>query len=55
MKAIELVYRAQPIVEAFRQIASQSQAGKRGVVVESCDKWLDAARELLEKKGKVEK
>ena len=55
MKAIELVARAQPIVEAFRQIASQSSVAKRDAVVESCDKWLDAARELLEKKGKVEK
>ena len=58
MKAIELVFRAQPMVEALREIAiDQGQNGYEAgtKVAEDCDQWLDAARELLEKKGKVEK
>ena len=58
MKAIELVFRAQPIVAALREIAiDQGQNGYEAgtKVAEDCDQWLDAARELLNKKGKVEK
>ena len=58
MKAIELVARAQPMVEALREIAiDQGQNGYEAgtKVAKDCDQWLDAARELLNKKGKVRK
>ena len=52
MKAIELVFRAQPIVKALRCVASQCDDNpKKNEVVADCDEWLDAARELLKKKG----
>lgn len=56
MKAIELVFRAQPMVAALREVARQcGDNPKKSEVEADCDKWLDAARELLEKKGKVRK
>ena len=58
MKAIELVCRAQPMVEALREIAiTETENGfEAGIkVAEDCDKWLNAARGLLNKKGKVKK
>lgn len=52
MKAIELVFRAQPIVAALREIARQVDGtGNHPAIVADCDEWLDAARELLKKKG----
>lgn len=52
MKAIELVFRAQPIAAAFRDVASRCDENpKKNAVVSDCDEWLDAARELLDKKG----
>ena len=50
MKAIELVCRAQPMVEALREIAiTETENGfEAGIkVAEDCDKWLNAARGLL--------
>ena len=56
MKAIELVARAQPIVAALRPVACQcGDNPKKNEVVADCDEWLGHARELLKKKGKVEK
>lgn len=56
MKAIELVFRAQPMVAALREVARRcGDNPKKSEVEADCDKWLDAARELLEKKGKVRK
>lgn len=56
MKAIELVFRAQPMIVALRAVAGQCEGNpKKNVVVADCDEWLDHARELLEKKGKVKK
>ena len=52
MKAIELVFRAQPIVAALREIASRCNGAKnQPAIVADWDEWLDAARELLKKKG----
>jgi len=52
MKAIELVFRAQPIVAALREIASQCNGARhQPAIVADCDEWLAAARELLKKKG----
>ena len=56
MKAIELVFRAQPIVAALREVARRADSNpKKSEVEADCDKWLDDARELLKKKGKVRK
>ena len=56
MKAIELVNRAQPMVTALREVARRCDSNpKKNEVVADCDKWLEAARELLGQKGKVEK
>ena len=56
MKAIELVFRAQPIVAALREIASQCNDSNpnKSKVETDCDEWLDAARELLKRKGVVQ-
>ena len=52
MKAIELVFRAQPIVSALREIASQCNRAKhQAAIVADCDEWLKNARELLDRKG----
>ena len=54
MKAIELVFRAQSIVAAFREVASQCNDNpKKNEVVADCDEWLKNARELMDRKGKV--
>ena len=54
MKAIELVYRAQPMIAALREVASQCQGAKHGnAVVADCDEWLDHARDLMRRKGIV--
>ena len=56
VKAIDLVFKAQPIVSALREIASQCNGARhQPAIVADCDEWLDAARELLKKKGKVGK
>ena len=54
VKAIDLVFKAQPIVSELREIAIDQvqngyEAGRK--VAKGCDEWLDAARELLKKKG----
>ena len=52
MKAIELVFRAQPIVAALREIASQCNGARhQPAIVADCDEWLANARELLKRKG----
>lgn len=56
MKAIELVFRAQPIVAAVREVARRCDDNpKKNKVMADCDEWLGHARELLKKKGKVKK
>lgn len=52
MKAIELVFRAQPMIAALREVARRCDDNpKKNEVVADCDKWLEAARELLDRKG----
>lgn len=56
MKAIELVFRAQPMIAALREVARRCDDNpKKNVVIADCDEWLNHAGQLLNKKGKVKK
>ena len=57
MKAIELVFRSQPMVATLREVMKNNCEGKTvDKIIESCDNWLANANELLnrnKKKGGV--
>ena len=56
VKAIELVFRAQPMIAALREVARRCDDNpKKNVVIADCDEWLNHAGQLLNKKGKVKK
>ena len=48
IKAINLVFQAQPMIACLRSIA---QAYGHKSVVRNCDEWLDKARSLMSRKG----
>jgi len=52
MKAIELVWRAQPMIATLREVLKNNCTGKTvNTIIESCDTWLDNAKAVLKKKG----
>lgn len=52
VKAIDLVFRAQPMIATLRQIISQNcDESKMRVFIDDIDNWLDGARALLQRKG----
>ena len=54
VKAIDLVFRAQPMIATLRQIISQNcDESKMRVFIDDIDNWLDGARALLQRKGGV--
>jgi hypothetical protein len=54
VKAIDLVWKAQPMISTLKTIMADLAAkggGAPSTLVQHCDEWLDAARTLLRKKG----
>ena len=52
VKAIDLVFKAQPMIATLRQIISQNcDESKMRVFIDDIDNWLDGARALLQRKG----
>lgn len=56
VKAIDLVWKAQPMIATLHSIMTKLAADRpsksaAGTVAEDCDRWLSAARMLLGKKG----
>ena len=56
VKAIDLVWKAQPLIATLQTIMarlSEERPGKSasGTVLEDCNEWLRGARELLARKG----
>ncbi len=52
VKAIDLVFRAQPMIATLRQIvAANCDESKMRVFIDDIDNWLDGARALLQRKG----
>ena len=55
VKAIDLVFRAQPMIATLRQIISQNcDESKMRVFIDDIDNWLDGARTLMQRKGGAE-
>ena len=51
VKAIDLVFKAQPMIATLREIIKQScDEGQMGVFIDDIDNWLDGARELMQRK-----
>ena len=51
VKAIELVFRAQPMIATLREIIAQNcDEGKMRVFIDDIDNWLDGARALMQRK-----
>ena len=54
VKAIDLVFKAQPMIATLREIIKQNcDEGKMGKFIDDCDTWLRAAQVLMTKKGGV--
>lgn len=52
VKAIELVFKAQPMIATLREIIKQNcDEGQMGKFIDDCDNWLRAARVLMTRKG----
>ena len=56
VKAIDLVWKAQPMIATLHTIMVSMAAQKpgksaEGTLAEDCSNWLDNARELLDRKG----
>ena len=50
VKAIDLVFRAQPMIATLRQIITQNcDESKMRVFIDDIDNWLDGARTLLQR------
>ena len=51
VKAIDLVFKAQPMIATLREIIKQNcDEGKMSVFIDDIDNWLDGARTLLQRK-----
>ena len=52
VKAIDLVFKAQPMIATLREIIKQNcDEGQMKEFIDDCDNWLDGARALLQRKG----
>lgn len=56
VKAIDLVWKAQPMIATLRKIMSDLSnnnggTGAPSTLVEHCDEWLESAQSLLTRKG----
>ena len=50
VKAIDLVFKAQPMIATLREIIKQNcDEGQMGKFIDDCDNWLDGARTLLQR------
>lgn len=55
VKAIDLVWKAQPMIATLREIIKQNcDEGQMGKFIDDIDNWLDGARALLQRKGGAE-
>ena len=51
VKAIELVFRAQPMIATLREIIAQNcDESKMRVFIDDIDNWLEGARTLVQRK-----
>ena len=51
VKAIDLVFRAQPMIATLRQIIAQNcDESKMRVFIDDIDNWLEGARTLVQRK-----
>ena len=51
VKAIDLVFKAQPMIATLREIIKQNfDEGKMKVFIDDCDAWLAGARTLMRRK-----
>lgn len=51
VKAIDLVFKAQPMIATLREIIKQNcDEGQVGKFIDDCDTWLDGARTLMQRK-----
>ena len=51
VKAIDLVFRAQPMIAKLRQIIAQNcDESKMRVFIDDIDNWLEGARTLVQRK-----
>ena len=51
VKAIDLVFRAQPMIATLRQIIAQNcDESKMHVFIDDIDNWLEGARTLVQRK-----
>ena len=51
VKAIDLVFRAQPMIATLRQIIAQNcDESKMRVLIDDIDNWLEGARTLVQRK-----
>ena len=54
VKAIDLVFKAQPMIATLREIIKQNcDEGQMGKFIDDCDNWLDGARTLMQRKDGV--
>lgn len=54
VKAIDLVFRAQPMIATLRQIIAQNcDESKMRVFIDDIDNWLEGARTLVQRKDGV--
>jgi len=52
VKAIDLVFKAQPMIATLREIIKQNcDEGQMGKFIDDCDTWLADAQTLMLKKG----
>ena len=52
VKAIDLVFKAQPMIATLREIIKQNfDESKMGKFIDDCDNWLRAAQILMTRKG----
>ena len=55
VKAIDLVWKAQPMIATLREIIKQNcDESKMGKFIDDCDTWLADAQALMLKKGGAE-
>lgn len=51
VKAIDLVFRAQPMIATLREIIKQNcDEGQMGKFIDDCDTWLRESRTLMRRK-----
>ena len=53
VKAIDLVFRAQPMIATLREIVRRNCDESAGTFVDDCDTWLRDAQVLMTRKGGV--